>query len=915
VVANLLLSTLLTDRVGQELHQDIHANTYAALKELEHLTKLDYDQVKKTGRTRERFAYLRNETTRDVSTVARRPFFLSFVLDRAPHLGLRRPEAVIADGIFLQVFTPIMDNLAGELDNYEKNLEGLTRFPGELRDVGEGFTKNFGAFGAAAMVLPGSDLLEYCARRFAAEAIRSQITFGLDRAEPGDDRARALAKLAVDYSDPAFQRMSDAGREQVINASFIASVRELARQDENEELVDGYWYRLVESVDTGAVTGSDEKGEPIHAETLMDSVQRHLAESRQRVVNTVSIKDRSMFFPAEQVYVYIDYIAKLEDEVRQGHQKVDAAMPALQRAASEGEIIAALSLDPIAERYLVVRLLERCEQQWLAAAERQLEAAKSTDILESAAVRKRLREDIHNSLQRAANSKRLIGRDREFDQAKQEAQAEYTRTRSAALALLNAKIQLMQFRALLDYLRRRSRQYVRLATRMDKLVSDLEQEAERLRRGETATTPPLALRVEVLETLDEPRRRLWDAAYARLFLADGAWLNTFDRQVLARAISAELKPVVDRDGRVREKSVDQTVADLRDALCALGRERLKPRILGDGSRADPGLTIDTGLTLEAELVLAPQKASGDRVTEDEIAAYKTRKLRALDQIAGLLARVSSSDSRALDDGVIVNRTRQVISGLDAEQGGRAAEEFHARMVDTLSTGDRKVSTDTWHDPRLIIVHDVELPIPLYYFSAIVGDVETAYLKVEANERRGYHLHTDFNWEKSLPNLNPRRSELAVGWALRTFADGLVSGVFHFDTGDDAWVWNRPGAGARPYALHAHLAGTLYRLGELHGSKELREQLEQQLEQAVSGLGATVLGERRRENAEHFQQILNEINLQELDGDMAQGDALDRPILRALLGLLREAGEPPQGDGPSGRGSRYGSRFGISKDGG
>ncbi len=35
LIGSLLLSTLVTDRVGPELHTNIHANTYAALKELE----------------------------------------------------------------------------------------------------------------------------------------------------------------------------------------------------------------------------------------------------------------------------------------------------------------------------------------------------------------------------------------------------------------------------------------------------------------------------------------------------------------------------------------------------------------------------------------------------------------------------------------------------------------------------------------------------------------------------------------------------------------------------------------------------------------------------------------------------------------------------------------------------------------
>jgi len=875
LIANLLLSTLLTDDVGPELHPDIHANTYAALKELEHLTKLDYDQVKQAGRTSEPFVYLRNETGREPTRVDHRPFFLTFILDRAPHLGLRHPWEAIADAAFLQVFTPIIDKLAGELDNYEKNLEGLTRFPGALRDLGEGYTKNFGAYGAAALVLPGEDLTDYCALRFAAQAVRSQITFGLDQSGATDDRARALAKLAVDYTDAKFQRMSDAGREQVINAAFVASVQELARQDANEELRDGYWYQLVESVDRGpAVAGPAAGGEETRGETLMARVERRLAEARRGLINQIAIKDRSMFFPRESVNAYIDYIAKLEEEVRGGNRLVDLGLPALVRAAEEGEAIAALALDPIAERYLVVRLLEVCGGAWIPEAESQVEATGRGDLLTNPAVRKRLREDIYGSLQRAAGAPNLFGRgEREFEQVKQEAQAEYTKTRGAAVNLLDAKVRLAQFRALLDYLARRSRQYVRLATRMDGLVRELEAQAEQLRRGDASRVPPFALRVEVFETLEEPRTRLWREVYDTLFIAAGRYLGTFDRQLLARTVAQQLKPVVQGDGRVVEKGVDQTVTDLREALVRLGRERLGLRILGGTEEA--GLDIAAGLALESALVLG---AGADAAAG---AAYRTRKLRALDQIAGLLGRVDSAESRALDDGVIVNRTRLAVLGGSAADG-RGTQGLRAALEDVLSSGGRQVKVIPGHDPRLVIVHDVELPIPLYYFSPVTHEIEDAYLKVAANERRGYKLHTDFHWEESLPNLNPRRAELAVGWALTTFARGLTAGVFSFETG--GWTWHRDGT-TRAVPLHPSLAGALYRLGEIHAGDELRKDLDDQLEAALDDLGPAGVAQEAAAAARSLRGVLGELNLKRLDGAFTREDALDQPILRALLPVL------------------------------
>ncbi len=898
LIANLLLSTLLTDKVGPELHSDIHANTYAALKELEHLTKLDYDQIKQTGRTSDSFAYVRDESSDEVPRVTQRPFFMTFIMDRPPHLGLRNAETAIADSAFLQVFTPIIDNLAGELDNYEKKLEGLTKYPGDLSDVGEGYTKNFGAYGAAAMVLPGDDLLDYCALRFAARGIRSQITFGADRSDPAagsthssDDRARALAKLAVDYADPRFQKMSEQGREQVINESFVRSVRELRRQDAAEELEDGYWFRLVESVDEGPVTGTDDKGQEQRGNTLMDAVEHKLGEQRTGLITKISIKDRSMFFPKESVNIYIDSIAKLEEEIRLGNQLVTNETSELTAAAEEGDAINELGLDPIGERYLVVRLLERCAGDWLPKAEEQFHKAGKADLLANPGVRKRLREEIYESLQRAAAGpggiKGLFGnRDRDFEQVRQEAQNEYSRTRNAAVKLLDAKVRLAQFRALHEYLQRRSRQFVRLATRMDTLVRELEAEAERLRNGERSRVAPLALRVEIFQTLKEPRERIWDRVYDELFIAGGRFLATFDRQVLARTITNELKPVVDDSGRVIEKTVERTVSDLKHALVKLGSERMGPQINGKD-----GLDLVRGLDLEARLMLAGQ-AGADGPSDDAIAEYKTMKFRALAQIAGVLARVSSTDTKALADGVVVNRTRQLIIGIDTDTAGHGGEAFQHRLQDILSESGRQVKVDKWHDPQLIIVHDVEQPIPLYYFPAVTDEIEDAYLRAAADEQRGYHLHTDFRWERSLPNLNPRGSELGVSWALETLAAGLVNGVIQPVSGTWAWI----GSDGKPeLTLHPLLSGTLYKLGEIHGRDKLREALETQIEGTAEQFGAEVVAKKQAKVDEWLDIQLKETEKKELNAAASKDDYLDRPVIRALQRLLRGHGENAGGE--------------------
>jgi hypothetical protein len=892
IIGTLLLSTLVTDRVGPELHANIHANTYAALKELENLTKLDYSQVRQSGRTAEPFQYCRNDASHDPVSVGARPFFVAFVMDRPPHVGTRDPEKVIADAAFLQVFTPVIDALAGEYDNYEQHLESLTRFPGDLSDVGEGFAKNYGAFGAVALSLPGQDLLEYCALRFAAQALRAQITFGADESDPDDDRARALAKLAVDYSSPRFAQLSDEGREETINESFLACVRELARQDANEGLVDGYWYRLVENTDKGALTGTGDQGEEIRADTLIQGVERRLAEQREVLINRIAIKDRTMFFQKEQANAYIDMVSKLEEEVRKGHQLVASEAPGLSMAAREGDAVTGLRLDPIQERYLVVRLLEVCGKNWIAAARQEEESTESKDIVKSQKRRAELRDATYENLRKAAATRRLFNRDQDFLHAREEAQAVYTQAKTAALRYLDARVRLMQLRGLMEFLQDRSRQYVRLATRMDGLVKELERDAARLMAGETAVFPPYSMRVEVFETLDEPRRRIWDRVYRRLFVEGGRFVATFDRQVLARTISGELKPVVQDSGQAVAKGVDQTVADLRRAMTQLGRERLRAGIFGaDGH---PGLDVLTGLDLEARLTLGPAKSPGEQVGDLEIADYRKKKLLALGQLAGVMARVSQSESSALDDGVVTSRTRLAVLGIDTDAGGRAAQAFKDGLVDVLSHGGRQVKTVQWHDPRLIVVHDVVMPIPLYYFSALVDEIEPSYLKLAADERRGFRLHTDRHWEDALPNLNPRQAEVSAGWALKVFARGLVARVIGMDTvttdgqESDRFVWRRR-SGA-PFELGEQFANALARVGMIHDDAHLSASLAGQIAEQLAALSADERETRRLGLIGHLNDDLDRIGLTRVQGGESSAyDYLNSPIMRALLRELKSIG--------------------------
>ncbi|MBT3219624.1 MAG: hypothetical protein HN348_11080, partial [Proteobacteria bacterium] len=845
VIGNHLLSTLLLERVGSKLHPDIHANTYAALKELEHLTKLRYDEVKRKGRSEEEFAYWRDANSDEVSTVKTSPFFLSFIHDNPVHVDLPDFEAAIGDASFLKLFTPLIEKVQSGFDNYEKRNFDLTRFPGHLKNVGEGYTKDFGAVGVAVLRLPATDLHEYCALRFAAEAIRTQITFGVAEGESQDERARTLAALAIDYADPKFMRMSESAREERINDSFQASVRALAKLDEEQEELDGFWYRLVERTDQGKDLGLDPKtNEKRRGESLLDEVKRRLNEEREPLINKVNVKARTFVFMPESVNQYLDLVSRLKKDIAQAKSTVDEGLEQMRVSAQEGRVISRLALSPIHERYLVLRLLDACEKEWIPAAAEALEKAESRS-LENSGVRDRLENELWEQLQAAAQQRGWFGRKNDSLLAsRDEAQGYYRTVARATKRVLDAKVELAQFRALFDYLTRRSRQYSRLSISMNDLYKDLEASAERFRRGEVRIEQPYALQVEVFETLSEPRSRIWDHVYHHLYASGARYLTTFDRKTLAGCISEQLTAKVSGDGRLLDKTVDEMVHDIREALIALGHTRTRDRLYG-GDR-EPGLDLERGLKLEASLMLT-EPGELDGPTDAEITTYVGRKLTAMTQLVGVFAKLDTAQAAAWDDNVTVDSKRRVavVRGMNP-----AENKFIAQMQDVLSIRGLDVEVvDELPDPRIAIVQDVEIGVPLYYFQSIVGAVERAYLSVASDEKRSFNLHTDFNWEESLPNLNPKRSEIAVGWSIEKMVEGLLSTVIQRnDTG--IWVW-RVGEGEEDMPLGNSLSSALYALAKIHREPDALRSFEVSIDHALRQVSKEDITSREQQLTEQL----------------------------------------------------------------
>jgi len=869
ITSNLLLSTLLTDNnmVAPELHPNIHANTYAALKEVEHLNKLDYQEIKEHHqRSKEPFAYYRLDSSEALLTVSGRPFFISFIFDKPPHLSLPKPHNVIADAAFLQIFTPIFAQMAGEFDNYETNTSKLAVIGSEQQDLSVGYSKYFGTFGAVTLVLPGENLLEYCALKFTAEAIRSQITFGIDQQKITQDSSRVqlLAQYAVDYSDPKFQGKDPEARERIINQSFLHSVNALARQDEQDEDLDAFWYQLVESIVKGTVTGFDAtSGESNRTEAQLTKIQRLLEENCDKAYNnaTKDIRARNiLMIPKESVGQYSEWVTILERELRFAKSQVDELSLIVAAEAKEGRVVNDLKLSPLHERFLVIHLLELCANEWIPQLETKLKKHQQNSVLHNNSVLENLRDVA--SLNIAARKR--MGGDNLYRTLLEAADEKYNTALSQSREALKLEIKLAQYREFYQYLKTRSNIYLRLSVEMNNVVNEIEAEAEAYLLGNKTKTIPYALQVEIFQTIEKPQIKLWDKVYNELFLDNGQHMVTFDRQALAKTISLQLQPTVDRSGKTTAKETSQIVLDIKEALYILGKEKMLPKILGNEDEV--GLDIAEGLTMEARYL-------GNKTIE-QIEIYQKIKLESVNQLAGVIARIRG-DYASLNDGTAVNQRRLIVTGMDMEMGTNKG--FTESLVDILKVNENDVLT--WTDPRLIIIHDVHMPIPAYHISAITDSLEKGYLLKVKDTKRGYPLHTDYRWEEALPNLNPEKQALTDSWAIQQLVTGLLTKIIYYDESQKTFIWNHKG---NERTLKPYLYGVLYDLNELYQDDDTRSAIETGIINASQDLDENTLKLRRTYLFNLYEQeILNK----KLNPELSSEEKLDLPIQRYLKKVM------------------------------
>jgi hypothetical protein len=755
------------------------ANGYAALKEVEHLMKLGAPESRFYPEDGVEFHYDPSDSTK--RKVHQQPFDFVYVIDKPESYSLDNPVEAAADGLYLQFFSPLFSEQAGDYDNYTQHQRFLVPHDFEAKGI-VGYTQYYGSYGSAVLLVPIPGLVDYCARSAALGLMRQSFLGSI----PGDTTYNSLRKNSRSFyevtendgEDAApihlsdFRKKDSETRKRLRDRLFQKRVRLLAAcehddgesaqfmeifrhghtpgavpttnggtdvdeersQRDRENLGQGGMNYSIGAILLEAVAGERSAG-------LTDRANAAIQQQKEQLIQQVTYQKEDFGYWKSMATNQTHNLKRaglsvLENGYRD--HRTDATIPGMDKLVDldfmkddAGEVNLA------AQRYAALSVLDS-----LKADDTRLHEPKAPQF--DYADDDRVKDD---------DFKRIMSALYDY-----EAKKAFYEVQKAFLD------QRVQFR---DKLARMAGQLRGLEQGFEQFAQKQEKRINRQRVDGDESANQYVIDSEALQI--ENGRRMWD------FYFEDKIASLSELGLQSKAVQQRLS------GVVRMMSLQQGLGNtaklqkLYESLLEYAQGFLQTQIGGDPKAQDParrdGLRLADALKLEAEyraLFRSNQEHIGNegkKAIRNAVAEYRAKpdeeqidlgrelyqeyfrdKIKRIEsEKASLLC--SYDESRDRHGGV---RPNKVFLGLMSEDFGDVDIEG---AIDSAETAGIKWIKEGWHDPHKIVFYRAVLNVPLYVFGRM-NEMQDYYYRFKNLAKRSKVLHIDKNWENALPDLDP-----------------------------------------------------------------------------------------------------------------------------------------------------------------
>ncbi|HXU46709.1 MAG TPA: tubulin-like doman-containing protein [Thermoanaerobaculia bacterium] len=776
-----VLPAVFEDKTGVN-RDGTFANSYAALKEIEHFMRLGAPESQFFPEGGLAFHYDPSDESK--KSVRERPFEFLYVIDKPESFSVPEPIDAAADGLYLQMFSPLFGAQVSDYDNFTQHQRFLVPHDFEGKGI-PGFTTFYGSYGAAVLLVPSPGLIDYCSQAAALSLMRASFLGAI----PGDTIFAPLRMNSEEFNQAT---LSDEKNQRPIAVKDFAKKTQLQQATLRDRLftkrvrllascelaaqVDGRFLGIfrhghrVGEVPSGTLGDVEFKGDRVELDEE-NRAKARMVYSIAAIVLPAICSDRPEERPgllehAEQAIR--EYAERNRMAPAEGLRLVDLknratgwmqdyqniGMGVLMEGYVDGTVQfpgmdsmvelrflneEAGQVDLAAKRYAILSILDRIRKDRPSPPLR-----TDFEISSDRGSTKPLKRDdqipIIETLERQAIQRAMEAIERIFNEKQSELRSRWQRL-AEALRTFDQGFESIE--------RDRVRRLDRLRTEGDPSANEYVLDAE-------------ALQIE-------NGRRMWDFYYEDR-IADRPELSLENADV-QRVLSDSITHL-----SLGTHSLDVGKLDeIYSALYQHAKSFLEPHIAGDPHSPDrenrDGLILSEAIDLEVVyralyLSNAPQvDRDGHRAIREIVQQYRAypaeqrvqlddpkhqeylrdKIRRVVKEKASLLC--SYDESRDRQGGV-----RPDLVAL-AEIAPKLRDTWIGQAIRGAEIPNLNLLEEGWDDPKSIVFYRAILNVPLYVFGRM-DDMKHEYYRFKNLARRSKALHIDRNWEETLPDLDP-----------------------------------------------------------------------------------------------------------------------------------------------------------------